>query len=116
MNEQHLEPLIRHPEGRALRAEVDLARIGRNLARIRTVAGGREVWGVVKANAYGHGAVPVGRTLAAAGAHGLAVSSLEEGLELRHGGVSCPILVLGGLRSEALWWRSRRSRPPVRKA
>lgn len=102
MNEQHLEPLIRHPEGRALRAEVDLARIGRNLARIRTVAGGREVWGVVKANAYGHGAVPVGRTLAAAGAHGLAVSSLEEGLELRHGGVSCPILVLGGLRSEAL--------------
>ncbi|NWJ39632.1 MAG: alanine racemase [Geothrix sp.] len=102
MNEQHLEPLIRHPEGRALRAEVDLGRIGRNLERIRTAAGGREVWGVVKANAYGHGAVPVGRALAAAGAHGLAVSSLEEGLELRQGGIGCPVLVLGGLRPEAL--------------
>lgn len=102
MNEQHLEPLIRHPEGRALRAEVDLGRIGRNLARIRTAAGGREVWGVVKANAYGHGAVPVGRALASAGAHGLAVSSLEEGLELRQGGLTGPILVLGGLRPEAL--------------
>ena len=102
MNEQHLEPLIRHPEGRALRAEVDLGCIGRNLGRIRTASGGREVWGVVKANAYGHGAVPIGRALAMAGAHGLAVSSLEEGLELRQGGIECPILVLGGLRPEAL--------------
>ncbi|MCE1203644.1 MAG: alanine racemase [Holophagaceae bacterium] len=102
MNEQHLEPLIRHPEGRALRAEVDLGRIGRNLERIRAAAGGREVWGVVKANAYGHGAVPVSRALAAAGAHGLAVSSLEEGLELRRGGITAPVLVLGGLRPEAL--------------
>ncbi|GLH72347.1 alanine racemase [Geothrix limicola] len=102
MNEQHLEPLKRHPEGRALRAEVDLGRIARNLDRIRAASGGREVWGVVKANAYGHGAVPVGRALASAGAHGLAVSSLEEGLELRQGGIECPILVLGGLRPEAL--------------
>lgn len=102
MNEQHLEPLKRHPEGRALRAEVDLGCIARNLGRIRTAAGGREVWGVVKANAYGHGAVPVGRALAAAGVHGLAISSLEEGLELRQGGIECPILVLGGLRPEAL--------------
>jgi alanine racemase len=46
--------------------------------------------------------VPVGRALAAAGVHGLAVSSLEEGLELRQGGVECPVLVLGGLRPEAL--------------
>lgn len=102
MSEEHLEPLKRHPEGRALRAEVDLARIGRNLARIREAAGGRGVWGVVKANAYGHGAVPVGRALAEAGVHGLAVSSLEEGLELRQGGITCPILILGGLRPEAL--------------
>jgi len=102
VNEQHLEPLKRHPEGRALRAEVDLGRIARNLVRIRTAAGGREVWAVVKANAYGHGAVPVGRALALAGAHGLAVSNLEEGLELRQGGIECPILVLGGLRPEAL--------------
>ena len=102
MNEEPLEPLKRHPEGRALRAEVDLGRVARNLERMRTAAGGRAIWGVVKANAYGHGAVPVGRALAAAGAHGLAVSSLEEGLELRRGGISCPLLVLGGLRPEAL--------------
>ena len=102
MNEQNLEPLKRHPEGRALRAEVDLGRIVRNLGRVRSAAEGRDVWAVVKANAYGHGAVPVGRALAAAGAHGLAVSSLEEGLELRQGRIECPILVLGGLRPEAL--------------
>jgi alanine racemase len=81
---------------------VDLGCIARNLGRLQTAVGGREIWGVVKANAYGHGAVPVGRALAAAGAHGLAVSSLEEGLELRQGGVECPVLVLGGLRPEAL--------------
>jgi len=102
VNEQHLEPLKRHPEGRALRAEVDLRRVARNLARIRAATGGRGLWGVVKANAYGHGAVPVGRALSEAGAEGLAVSSLEEGLELRQGGVECPILVLGGLRPEAV--------------
>jgi alanine racemase len=102
VNEQHLEPLKRHPEGRALRAEVDLGRIARNLGRIQAVAGDRGIWAVVKANAYGHGAVPVSRALEAAGVYGLAVSSLEEGLELRHGGLRCPILVLGGLRPEAL--------------
>ncbi len=102
VNEEHLEPLKRHPEGRALRAEVDLDRVARNLGRVQTAAGGRAIWAVVKANAYGHGAVPVGRALASAGAHGLAVSSLEEGLELREGGIDCPILVLGGLRPEAI--------------
>ena len=102
MNEQHLEPLKRHPEGRALRAEVDLGRIARNLERIRVASQDRKVWAVVKANAYGHGSVPVGRALAEAGVHGLAISSLEEGLELRQGGIQCPILVLGGLRPEAL--------------
>lgn len=102
MTEAPLEPLPPHPEGRALRAEVDLGRIARNLRRVQAAAQGRSIWGVVKANAYGHGAVPVGRALAAAGVHGLAVSSLEEGLELRQGGIACPILVLGGLRPEAL--------------
>jgi alanine racemase len=102
VNEQHLEPLKRHPEGRALCAEVDLGRIVRNLGRLRTAAAGRDIWGVVKANGYGHGAVPVGRALAEGGAHGLAVSNLEEGLELRQGGIERPILVLGGLRPEAL--------------
>ena len=102
MIEQPLEPLLPHPEGRSLRAEVDLGRVARNLGKIQAAAAGRGVWGVVKANAYGHGAVPVARALEQAGVHGLAISNLEEGLELRQGGVRCPVLVLGGLRPEAL--------------
>ncbi len=95
-------PLRPRPEGRALRGEIDLGRIARNLGRVRQAAGGRRVLAVVKANAYGHGAVPVSRALEAAGADGFCVSSLEEALELREGGVEAPVLVLGGLRPEAL--------------
>ncbi len=49
---------------------------------------------VVKADAYGHGAVPVARTLEAAGADGLAVATIDEAVELRDAGVTLPILVL----------------------
>ena len=101
-SDQSLAPLPQLPEGRALRAEIDLAKVKRNLKRIQAAAEGRGVWGVVKANAYGHGAVQVGRALEAGGAAGLAVSSLEEGLELRDGGVKLPVMILGGLRPEAL--------------
>lgn len=97
-----LAPLRLRPEGRALRAEIHLDRVRRNVGRIRTTVGDRGIWAVVKANAYGHGAVPVGRALVEAGCHGLAVSSLEEALELREGGITAPVLVLGGLRPEAL--------------
>jgi alanine racemase len=49
---------------------------------------------VVKADAYGHGLVPVARQLAAAGADGLCVATLDEGLALREAGIALPILVL----------------------
>ena len=52
---------------------------------------------VVKANAYGHGAVPVARTLEAAGAAMLAVADIEEGVALRQAGVGAPVLVFGAL-------------------
>jgi len=52
---------------------------------------------VVKANAYGHGAVAVGRALEEAGASMLACADIEEGIALRHGGVSIPILVFGAM-------------------
>lgn len=100
-----LSPLHPRPEGRALRAEISLSRIARNLARLQSVAGPRGLWVVVKANAYGHGAIPVGKAIQAATSSqisGLAVSNLEEALELRDGGITIPILVLGGLRPEAL--------------
>ncbi len=98
--DQVLAPLRPAPEGRALRAEVDLGRIQRNATRLLS-ASGRDLWAVLKANAYGHGALPVARALAGQ-VHGFAVSNLEEALELREGGVSTAILVLGGLRPEAL--------------
>ena len=52
---------------------------------------------VVKANAYGHGAVAVGRALESAGASMLACADIEEGVALRDGGVTIPILVFGAL-------------------
>ncbi|MGQ0733509.1 MAG: alanine racemase [Acidobacteriota bacterium] len=52
---------------------------------------------VVKANAYGHGAVPVARTLEDAGASWLAVADIEEGIELRRAGISARLLVFGAL-------------------
>ncbi|MBR5093541.1 MAG: alanine racemase, partial [Oscillospiraceae bacterium] len=51
--------------------------------------------GVVKADAYGHGALPVSRLLQEAGADYLAVSCLDEALELRAGGITMPVLILG---------------------
>jgi len=52
---------------------------------------------VVKANAYGHGLVPVARALLGCGVAQLGVAFLEEGIELRRAGITAPILVLGGL-------------------
>lgn len=76
-------------------AEVDLGALRRNLARVRAIVGpGVAVYGVVKADAYGHGAIAVGRALAPL-CDALAVSLVEEGLELREAGITTPILVLG---------------------
>jgi alanine racemase len=76
-------------------AEVDLAALARNAARVRaTVGSGVAVFGVVKADGYGHGAVPVASVLEPL-VDGLAVSLVEEGLELRDAGIQKPILVLG---------------------
>jgi alanine racemase len=78
--------------------EVDHGAIVDNLAVLRQLAGPEKpVIAVVKANAYGHGAVPVARTLVAAGAERLAVATLSEGLELRDVGVEAPITLLWGL-------------------
>lgn len=76
-------------------AEVDLGAVRRNFQRVSgTVGVGVRVWGVVKADAYGHGAVRVARALEPA-CDALAVSLVEEGLELRAAGIRCPIVVLG---------------------
>lgn len=82
--------------GRPTRAEVDLGALARNVRALARRAG-RPVMAVVKADAYGHGAVAVARAARAAGATWLGVSTTDEGLELRRAGDPGPILVLGGL-------------------
>ena len=92
-------------EATALRpswAEVDLDALVGNLAYVRRRAGGVAVMGVVKADAYGHGAPQVASALAGAGIDWLGVALVEEGVELRRAGVSTPILVLGPARREQL--------------
>ena len=74
---------------------IDLDALRGNLAALRALAGdGVPVYPVVKADAYGHGAVPVARALEAAGADGFCVAAMDEALALRAGGVAAPIRVL----------------------
>ncbi|BDG07566.1 alanine racemase [Anaeromyxobacter paludicola] len=80
-------------------ATVDLDAVAHNY-RLARASAGRPAIGVVKANAYGHGAVPVARRLAAEGAPFLAVALVEEGVELREAGLEVPILVLGAAYGE----------------
>src|SRR3974390_3046254 len=81
---------------RPTRAEVNLDALRRNLRIVRRHAGSARVWAVMKADAYGHGAPAVARTLERAGVDGFCVALLEEGVELREAGIAAPILVMGG--------------------
>lgn len=73
-----------------LTATIDLAAISHNVGVLRERSG-TDVLAVVKADAYGHGAVPVARTVIAAGAVGLGVARLSEALALRAAGIDVPI-------------------------
>jgi alanine racemase len=77
-------------------ALIDLAAIGKNFEIARERAAGREVIAVVKADAYGHGAVPVARALVRRGCTRFAVLSVEEMVALREAGIDAPVLVLAG--------------------
>ncbi|MCA1570449.1 MAG: alanine racemase [Chloroflexi bacterium] len=77
--------------------EIDHAAIRLNLDLIRRSAGAARVIGVVKANAYGHGAVAVARTLVGTGVESLAVATVDEAIELREAGIDVPLLVLWGI-------------------
>ncbi|MBI5904861.1 MAG: alanine racemase [Deltaproteobacteria bacterium] len=78
-------------------AEIRLPALRHNFKALRSLLpAGTGVLAVVKANAYGHGAVPVALALEAEGARMLGVATVEEGVELRQGGVRLPVVVLGG--------------------
>ncbi|MBI4770945.1 MAG: alanine racemase [Chloroflexi bacterium] len=90
-------PLPSGDLSRPTRAEVDLARLSANFHAIDRATGPARVMAILKANAYGHGLLPVARHLEAQGAEHFGVALLEEGLQLRQAGIHLPILVLGGL-------------------
>jgi alanine racemase len=77
--------------------EISLPKLRRNFQRVRELAGARKTMAVIKADAYGHGAVPVSRCLAACNVDWFGVATVEEALELRAAGIEQPILLLGGL-------------------
>ncbi|MBC7172463.1 MAG: alanine racemase, partial [Polyangiaceae bacterium] len=102
------QPLVVRPRDhraedclRPTRAEVDLSAIAHNLGVVRSLVPHGRVLAVIKADAYGHGVVPVARRLEDAGASAFGVALAEEGLELRDAGIEAPILVLNGVSGGA---------------
>ncbi len=77
-------------------AEIDLSAIAHNVAAVKKRVHPAQVMAVVKADAYGHGVIPVARTAIANGASYLGVALIEEGIELRNSGFEQPILIFGG--------------------
>ncbi len=75
--------------------EVNLKAIEHNTRRLADIAAPAELMAMVKANAYGHGAIPVARAALRGGATWLGVYAIGEGIELRNAGITAPILVVG---------------------
>jgi alanine racemase len=84
-------------------AEIDLSALMYNLGQVRKCVGPDcQVLAVIKANAYGHGAVPVASALASAGVSMLGVAWVQEGVQLRKAGVRLPILVMAGAMADEM--------------
>lgn len=94
-------------------AEVDLAAVGANFRVLDECADGAQVWPVLKADGYGHGAVACARALEATGARGFCVALLEEAIELHEARVRAPLLVMGGYYGSAFTEVIRRGLLPV---
>ena len=93
--------MIKFPKGRPTRCYIDHAALRWNLRQIKKLVGRRvKILSMVKANAYGHGAVEVAQTLANSGSDAFGVATVEEGIELRRARITQPILVLAGVYLE----------------
>ena len=91
------------PPGRPTICLIDHGALRWNLRQIRAKVGGQvKILSMVKANAYGHGAVAAAKTLAAAGSDAFGVATLDEGIELRQSGVGAPIVVVAGVYADQL--------------
>jgi alanine racemase len=81
--------------------EIDLGALAHNVRQIRKLlAPETKIMAVVKADAYGHGAIDIAQTLVAEGVEWLAVATVTEGIELRTAGMIVPILILGAVNSD----------------
>jgi alanine racemase len=78
-------------------AEIDTTAVRHNLRAVRERAAGARVMAVLKANAYGHGAVEMAKLLAREGVDAVGVGDSGEALELRDAGIDTPILIVGGI-------------------
>jgi alanine racemase len=86
------------PQNARCYVEISRSRIAANYRAVRDAVGPEtQIMAVVKANAYGHGAVEVARVLVAEGAKWLAVSSVDEGITLRRAGLNCRVLIMAGV-------------------
>jgi alanine racemase len=83
-------------------AEIDLGAVRHNVRVLKRRAGSARLMAVVKADAYGHGAIAISRAALEAGADSLAVVTVEEGAELRRAGIGVPILVFTDLLPDRL--------------
>ncbi len=92
---------LAYPDGqRPTAATINLGALEHNYREVVRRTGGRKILAVVKAQAYGHGALPVSRRILGLGADMLGVALVEEGKELRTAGVDAPILLMGSLFPE----------------
>jgi alanine racemase len=83
-------------------AEIDVGAVRHNAALLRRIAAPAALCAVVKADGYGHGAVPVARAALEGGATWLAVATPEEGVQLRAAGIEVPVLVLSEPPAESM--------------
>ncbi|MEL4896147.1 alanine racemase [Crocosphaera sp. Alani8] len=80
--------------------EIDLSALSHNVGQIKQLLSPKTaLMAVVKADAYGHGAIAVARVVLEAGANALAVATLGEGIELRQAGIKAPVLILGAINT-----------------
>ncbi|MEG0006355.1 MAG: alanine racemase, partial [Clostridium sp.] len=76
-------------------AEINLDNLRHNIKQVKSLVGSKKIFGVIKADAYGHGSIEVARILREENVYGFAVAVITEALELRRASFNEPILVLG---------------------
>ena len=81
-------------------ADIHLDHLKQNYLAIKKMVGDAEVMAVIKANAYGHGAIPIAHVLSDMGVHGFCVALGSEAVELINAGIREPILHLGKITSD----------------